>query len=233
MFPDERVVAAIEQAGAREQRNRALPARLMVYFTLALWLDFGRGYVRVPHRSPPGPAAGTRRLGRIHHAHRRSDLPGRGRLGDTPLKPLFDQTAHPVDTPTTDGVFRCGRRLLAVDGTAFDLPRSTDNAAEYTIPPSGELPQTRLVALAECGTLALLGAELDSIAVGERVLFERLLPRLGPDTLLLADWGFPSYELYIKTPGLLSVVDLADVGVIGVAADRAVRRPRPLAADGS
>jgi hypothetical protein len=31
VFPDERVVAAIEEAGVKERRNRALPARLMVY----------------------------------------------------------------------------------------------------------------------------------------------------------------------------------------------------------
>jgi hypothetical protein len=30
-------------------------------------------------------------------------------------------------------------------------------------------------------------------------LFEKLLPRLGPNMLLLADRGFPSYELYVKT----------------------------------
>src|SRR5438309_10839113 len=47
VFPDERVTAAIDEAGVREQRNRALPARLMVYFALALWLEVGKGYVRV------------------------------------------------------------------------------------------------------------------------------------------------------------------------------------------
>jgi hypothetical protein len=36
VFPDERVVAVIEEAGVRERRKRALPARLMVYFALAL-----------------------------------------------------------------------------------------------------------------------------------------------------------------------------------------------------
>jgi len=115
------------------------------------------------------------------------------------LKLLFDQSAGAVGTPAMGGVFWRGRRLVAVDGTVFDLPRCTANEAEYAIPEGGKLPQTRLVALAECGTLALLGAELDSIAVGERTLFERLLPRIGPDTLLLADRGFSSYDLYVKT----------------------------------
>jgi hypothetical protein len=39
-------------------------------------------------------------------------------------------------------------------------------------------------------------AAFDSIEVGERALFERLLDRLAPGMLLLADRGFPSYDLY-------------------------------------
>jgi hypothetical protein len=199
VFPDERVAAAIEQAGVREQRNRALPARLMVYFALALWLEVGKGYVRVLTGLLTGlrwarggwdgytvPTDGAISL-------------ARGRLGDTPLRLLFNDTARAVGTPGMDGVFWRGRRLVAVDGTVFDLPRGTDNEAEYAIPEGGKLPQARLVALAECGTLALIGAEHDSIAVGERTLFERLLPKLGPDTLLLADRGFPSHDLYVAT----------------------------------
>jgi len=53
-----------------------------------------------------------------------------------------------------------------------------------------------MVALAECGSMALLGAAVDSIEVGERNLFERLLGRLASDMLLQADRGFLSYDLY-------------------------------------
>lgn len=199
VFPDERVVAAIEEAGVREQRNRSLPARLMVYFVLAMWLDFGKGYVRVL----TGLLRGLRWArggwgGYVVPTDGAISL-ARGRLGDKPLKLLFEQSACPVGTAAMDGVFWRGRRLVAVDGTVFDLPRGKHNAAEYQIPSGGKLPQARVVALAECGTLALLGAEFDSIAVGERALFERLLPRLGPDTLLMADRGFPSYDLYVET----------------------------------
>src|SRR5256885_4494742 len=41
-FPPEAVDAAVDAAGVREQRRRLLPARLMVYFVLALWLFRGR-----------------------------------------------------------------------------------------------------------------------------------------------------------------------------------------------
>ncbi|WP_291414258.1 IS4 family transposase [Actinophytocola sp.] len=199
VFPDERVIAAIEEAGVKEQRNRALPARLMVYFTLALWLDFGKGYVRVLTGLLTGLRWACGGWGGYTIPTDGAISLARGRLGDKPLTLLFDGSAHAVGTSGMDGVFWRGRRLVAVDGTVFDLPRGKDNEAEYAIPEGGKRPQARLVALAECGTLALLGAECDSIAVGERTLFERLLPRLGPAMLLLADRGFPSYDLYVKT----------------------------------
>lgn len=198
VFPDERVVAAIEETGVKEVRSRALPARLMVYFALALWLDFGKGYVRVLTGLLTGLRWARGGWGGYTVPTDGAISLARGRLGDKPLKVLFDGTARPVGTPAMEGVFWRGRRLVAVDGTVFDLPRGKDNEAEYAIPDGGKLPQARVVALAECGTLALLGAELDSIAVGERTLFERLLPRIGPDTLLMADRGFPSYDLYVK-----------------------------------
>ncbi len=49
VFTPELVDAAVEAAGAREQRRRLLPARLVVYFVLALWLFRGRncGYGQV------------------------------------------------------------------------------------------------------------------------------------------------------------------------------------------
>ena len=49
VFTPELVDAAVEGAGAREQRRRLLPARLMMYFVLALWLFRGRncGYGQV------------------------------------------------------------------------------------------------------------------------------------------------------------------------------------------
>ena len=48
-FPPELVDEIIEVTGTREQRRRLLPARLMVYFVLALWLFRGRncGYGQV------------------------------------------------------------------------------------------------------------------------------------------------------------------------------------------
>jgi hypothetical protein len=135
VFPDERVVAAIEEAGVKERRNRALPARLMVYFALALWLDFGKGYVRVLTGLLSGLRWARGGWGGYTVPTDGAISLARGRLGDKPLKLLFDQSACPVGTPAMEGVFWRHRRLIAVDGTVFDLPRGEDN--EGRVPDSG------------------------------------------------------------------------------------------------
>lgn len=112
------------------------------------------------------------------------------------MRYLFDEVAAPVADERMPGAFWRGLRLMAVDGTVFDLPSGRHNEAAFDVPAGGSRPQARLVALAECGTLALAGAAFDSIAVGERALFERLLDRPTPGMLLLADRGFPSCDLY-------------------------------------
>ena len=42
MFPPELVDQVVDTTGTREVRRRLLPARLVVYFVLALWLFRGR-----------------------------------------------------------------------------------------------------------------------------------------------------------------------------------------------
>ncbi|MGW0633484.1 IS4 family transposase [Streptomyces sp. NPDC002758] len=196
-FPDEMVVAAIEATGKRERRNRALPARLMVYLSMALWLDFGKGYVRVLRglRWARGGWDGyvVPTDGAISRA--------RERLGSAPMQVLFEATAKPTVPVAHAEVFWRDLLKVVVDGTVFDLPASADNAASFDTPAGGVLPQARLVALAECGSMALIGAAFDSIEVGERTLFERLLDKLTPGMLLLADRGFPSYDLYTASAG--------------------------------
>jgi transposase IS4-like protein len=46
VFPEEAVQAAVDEAGAREERTRSLPSKLMMYLAMALWLEPGKGYVR-------------------------------------------------------------------------------------------------------------------------------------------------------------------------------------------
>jgi hypothetical protein len=118
-FPPELVDRVVATTGTRELRRRLLPARLMVYFVLALWLFRGRncGYGRVLsklvdalyHRrraeqllegvlDPGGwvDAGGGRRW---RPANISSLARARARLGADPLHMLFDAVAGPTGGP--------------------------------------------------------------------------------------------------------------------------------------
>ncbi|MGH3970704.1 MAG: transposase domain-containing protein, partial [Mycobacterium sp.] len=154
VFTPERVDAAVDEAGAREQRVRLLPARLMVYFTLALWLFRGRncGYGQVMTKLADGlyhqrracdllegsldpdrwVEAGTGRRWRQAHVSNLSR--GRGKLGPGPLHNLFLQVKGPTGDEGDPGVFCCGLRVVSVDGAVSDVPDSKANAGYFGRP---------------------------------------------------------------------------------------------------
>ena len=90
---------------------------------------------------------------------------------------------------------------MALDGFTLEVPVTEANRAAFARPesPSGgesAYPRVRGVALAEVGTHVLFAAEVDSYATGEITLARRVLPRLGPGMLCLADRYFPGYALW-------------------------------------
>lgn len=202
-FPPELVDFVIEEAGAREERTRGLPARLMVYFTLTMWLFTSYGYGLVLRELVEHWPLRDREAWRP--ALSGSLTSARARLGQAPLRLLFDRVAGAGGTAATPGAFWRGLRLTSMDGTLFDVPASQANTAAYgrsangTRP--GPFPQVRLLALVECGTKAMIGAVFDSFAVGERTLAHRLLVHLHTGMLLMADRGFPAFDLWQAAAG--------------------------------
>jgi hypothetical protein len=83
-----------------------------------------------------------------------------------------------------------GLVVTAVDGTVFDLAASDGVKARYATPAGGRFPQARLVTLVVCGTRRVLAAVTDSCALSEQALWDRLVTRLTPGTLNLADRNF-------------------------------------------
>jgi hypothetical protein len=79
------------------------------------------------------------------------------------------------------------------------VPATEENGAEFGYPDNdagpGPFPQVRVVGVGECGTRAVLGAGLSPLASGEQPLARRLLTRLQPGDLLLADRNFLSHGL--------------------------------------
>jgi hypothetical protein len=207
MFPPELVDAVVEQAQAREQRKRSLPARLTTYFTLAMWLWREHGYEEVLRQLLDGLAwAGvdgdSDGPDEADVAWSGSITKARVRLGIEPVRLMFSRVAGPVAVPDTPGCFWRGRRLSMIDGSCVDVPASTANRAAFDGPSNGDgpgaFPQVRLVAHAECGTKALLDATFDGYLVAETVLAERLLPSFTAGMLVMADRNFLSWSLWRK-----------------------------------
>jgi hypothetical protein len=196
-FTPELIDFVVDEAGAREERTKSLPSSLVVYFVLTMWLFTGQGYGLVLRELVEH---WPRRAGERWQPARTGSLTkARARVGPGPLRLLFDRVAGVRGTAATAGAFWRGLRLLSFDGSLFEVPDSKDNAAAYTRSSNGSgpgpYPQVRLLALVECGTRAMVAAVFDSFAVGERTLARRLLPHVGSGMLLMADRGFPAWDL--------------------------------------
>src|SRR5919206_1005960 len=124
----------------------------------------------------------------------------RKRLGPAVLAQVFDQVAGPQAGMLTRGAWLRSWRLVAIDGFEVDVPDTERNAAEFGYAGSGEhrsaFPKARVVALAECGTHAVLAAEIGAYSVGEKTLAKGLYGRLRSDELLTADRNFYSFEAW-------------------------------------
>ncbi|WP_338146846.1 IS4 family transposase [Streptomyces boncukensis] len=209
------VDAVIEETAAREQRLRLLPARVVVYFVLALAV-FGRSSYRAVWGKLTGGLGHTAAAQPCASSLSRA----RRRLGVAPLRALFGVLAGPVATPAQSCAFYRGRRVIAVDGTTLNAPDEEAVTWRYPkhIGPVREFgyPIVRLVTLVECGTRALIDAVFGPDGTGEIAYAHRLLGRLDASMLLLAD-------AYYDAVGFLAAV--SDTGAAFLLRSTRKRRP--------
>lgn len=214
VFPPELVDRVVDQAGAREQRRRTLPARVVVYYLLAMVLFFQSGYGEVWNKLVAGLDWARRFEARLLLGMQPSAAAitlARQRLGWQVMAALLEEVAGPLAGEEPGRGFVSGMRLAAVDGMCLDVPATPENGTEFGYPGNdtgpGPFPQIRVVGLGECGTRAVLGAATSGLATGEQPLTRQLLGRLAPGDLLLADRNFLSH-------GLLAEVLAAGVHVL-------------------
>jgi len=191
----------LRETRSREQRDRLLPARLVVYFVIALGLFFGDAYEEVIAKM----AGGLRFVNaweRQWHIPTASALcQARKRLGEAPARRLFQRAAVPLATPATIGAWLGDWRLMAVDGVVLDVPDTPANEEAFSRPGSrtghgGAFPQARVVGLGEAGTHAVIAAGISGIHTGERELAGAVLPGMEPGMLVIFDRGFYSWQLF-------------------------------------
>ncbi|MGB3675256.1 MAG: IS4 family transposase [Candidatus Nanopelagicales bacterium] len=200
-FPPELVEEVIVEVGVKEQRHRSLPAWVMAYYAMAMALYADGSYVDVLSMLTDGLSwtSGWEETWKLPTKSAISQA--RIRLGPEAVEAMFRQGTRPLATVETPGSFLAGRRLVAIDGTTYDLADSTENDGFFGRPGvnRGErsaFPQARVVALAECGIHAMFDAEIGVYGDGERELAAPIIDRLTSDMLMLADRGFYSAALW-------------------------------------
>jgi Insertion element 4 transposase N-terminal/Transposase DDE domain len=204
-FPPSLVDGVVARTGRVQQRSRLLPARLVVYFVLAMCLFSGQGYEEVARLLTEGLKGRRRWRGEWTVPSTAAIWKARSRLGVEPLRELFAEVCQPVATAKTHGAFYRDWRLTAIDGTTFDLPDTKSNVDAFGRPPRsgrGEqnvgYPQIRMVGLVECGTHVVFDAATGPLRTSEHTLARQVLASLRPEMLLLADRGFFGVDLWRK-----------------------------------
>src|SRR6266581_6895620 len=202
VFTPELVDRVVDEAGVREQRKRTLPARVVVYYLLAMVLFFQSGYGEVWNKLVAGLDWAKRFRARMLLGMQPTPAAitlARQRLGWQVMQRLLEETAGPLAGHEEGPAFCSGMRLVAIDGMCLDLPATPENGTEFGYPGNdagpGPFPQIRVAGLGECGTRAVLGAATSPLATGEQPLARQLLAKLEPGDLLLADRNFLSHGL--------------------------------------
>ena len=198
VVPPDVVHEALDTHGRNSRRIRAFPAVAGVYYVMALSLYPEASYEAVFSAVSQGLAwqAGAPQPAGVSKV---AISLLRSRIGAQPLADLVQRCCVPLADPAIHaGAFYRGMRLVAVDGSTFELADEPEIEQAFGRPGSRQgpagYPQARCVILAECATHAILGANLGAYRSGEWELCKPLLARLKPDMLCMADRGFNGFE---------------------------------------
>jgi IS4 transposase len=198
--PMENVQEALCVTEKNDKRERDLPNRQTVYFTIAMSLFASSSYEEVLRTLRDGLEDNYDLPNSQKIAAKSAISTARQRVGSEPLVELFRAVVKPIALRRqTKGAFAFGRRLVAVDGILFDVHDTRENAREFprcsTATGPCAYPQVRCVALVECGTHVLFDYELtQGERKSEKALATELLHRLEPGQLCIADRLYSDYK---------------------------------------
>lgn len=228
-FPPETVEELVALNGVREQRRRELPADVMVYFTIAMWLWRGSGYVEVLKRMTDALRVASWRgpesewMAEVPNSS--SITKARKRIGWQVMEDLFRSSIEPVADAETGETWQ-GLAPVAIDGATLDVPDTVSNRGYFGGPSGGAFPQARFVAACEIATRRLIGAAVGPYETSEKALTLKMIDDLGAGQVAIFDRGFCGYDLFSR-------VRSTGAHVIMRAGSQFKLRPREVLADGS
>jgi hypothetical protein len=201
-FPLKRVRAVLAATGKASQRERDLPAHVVVYYAIALALYMHSSYREVLRCLLEGvqwlldPAVTLKVAGNSGISQART------RLGWEVLRQLHDEVVKPIAVAATKGAWYRGLRLVSVDGSTLEVADEAANDKAFGRPGASRgmsaFPQLRFVSLVENGTHVLFGTQLGPYASGEITLAKVVLSALRKGMLCLADRNFFGFQLWVQ-----------------------------------
>lgn len=202
LYPRDVLEDILVETGRREKRSRLLPGHVMMRFCMAMCLFFDDDYEEVMRKLVGSLRSWGSWRGDWKVPTTSALTQARQRLGVDPVRVLFERTAVPVASKGTKGAWLGARRLMAIDGFLLDVPDTEENVEEFG-KKGGEykasaFPQALIMALAECGSHAIIGAAITGCNGNERLMAERLLPDIASDMLVTADRHLYSFDLWRK-----------------------------------
>ena len=199
-FPRETVDEVLEETGRSSERERSLPAHVMVYYVIAMALYMQVAYREVLRclleglRWLLGPEV------QLSVAGKSGISQARTRLGAEPLKLLYERIVAPIAVKRTQGAWYRKWRLVSLDGTTMAVADTADNEEVFGRPGQSRgkaaQPLVRLVSLMESGTHVLFGAEMADYSTAEPIVAREVVAQLGRGMLCIADRNFSSFELW-------------------------------------
>jgi Insertion element 4 transposase N-terminal/Transposase DDE domain len=199
-FSLERVRSVLASTGKASQRERDLPAHVVVYYAIALALYMQSSYREVLRCLLEGlqwlmdPALTPKVAGNSGISQART------RLGWEPLRQLHDEVVKPIAVASTQGAWYRQWRLVSLDGSTMDVTDEQANEQAFGRPGasrgSSAYPQFRFVSLVESGTHVLFGTRMAAYVTGENTLAKDVLGALNSEMLCLADRGFFGFEMW-------------------------------------
>lgn len=201
-FPRETVDEVLEETGRSSERERSLPAHVMVYYVIAMALYMQVAYREVLRclleglRWLLGPEV------QLSVAGKSGISQARTRLGPEPLKLLYERIVAPIAVKRTQGAWYRKWRLVSLDGTTMAVADTAENEQAFGRPGQSRgksaQPLVRLVSLVESGTHVLFGARMADYHTGEKTMAKQIVPGLSSGMLCIADRNFYSFKLWQK-----------------------------------
>jgi len=201
----EAIQKAIADTHSNEERKRALPTHLVVCLVIAMSLWSKASMRTVLKNLVDGLSEVWIKIGQYWRVPSKSSITeARQRIGCRVMSYLFHLIVKPLATIETKGAFLGGLRVMALDGTVFDVPDTPSNARVFGYPATrpgtvAAFPKVRLVLLIEAGTHLIVDALMCPYRIGERVRAKKLLRSVSSGMLLMWDRGLHSYKMVQAT----------------------------------